>query len=150
AEKALRKAVSLFEELGAQFPTRGEYRQWQGHHLWRLGTARAALSQTQEAERAYRQAAAVYEKLACDFPKEPVYQQELGFTYYDFLGPLLEKTKRTQEAEQAYRKAVAIHEKLVSETGNAEFAARLRGSYGRLVSLFKANGKPQDAEKVSR
>jgi hypothetical protein len=59
------------------------------------------------------------EKLAKDLPREPFHQQELGYTYFYFLGPLLEKTKRTQEAEQAYRKAIAVHEKLVTETGNA-------------------------------
>jgi hypothetical protein len=64
--------------------------------------------------------------LASDFPKESFNQQEHGFTYYVYLGPLLEKTKQPQEAEQAYRKAVAIHEKLVTESENAEYRTRLR------------------------
>src|SRR5262249_47022771 len=91
-----------------------------------------------------------FEKLASRFPNEPFHQQELGFTYYDFIGPLLEKTKRTQEAEQAYRKAVAVHEKLVTETWNAAYAARLRASYDRLVALLKVCGRTRDVEKLRR
>jgi eukaryotic-like serine/threonine-protein kinase len=150
AEKALTEAVSVFEKLGVEFPTRAEYRSWQGGHLWQLGATRSALQRTPEAEKAYRQAAAVYEKLASDFPKEPFYQQELGFTYYSFLGPLLEKAKRTGEAEETYRKAVDVHEKLVTKMWNAEYAARLRANYDQLSALLKANGRAEEEKKVRR
>jgi tetratricopeptide (TPR) repeat protein len=121
-----------------------------GHMLWQFGSALSAAGRHDEAKKAYRQAAAVFEKLASDFPKEAFHQQELGFTYYVFLGPLLEKTKQPQEAEQAYRKAVAVHEKLVIETGNAKYRTRLNACYDLLASVLKANGKTQDAEKVRR
>jgi tetratricopeptide (TPR) repeat protein len=121
-----------------------------GHILWQYGSALSAAGRHDEAEKAYRQAAAVFEKLASDFPKEAFHQQELGYTYYVFLGPLLEKTKQPQEAEQAYRKAVAVHEKLVTEMRNAQYRTRLNTCYDLLVSLLKANGKTQDAEKVRR
>ncbi len=150
AEQALSKAVSLFEKLGADFPNTAAYRNWQGAYLWQLAAARAARAQPEEAEKTYRQVAAVFEKLAGEFPKEPSYQQELGFTYYDHLGPLLEKAKRMEEAEQAYRKAIVVHEKLVTETRIAAYAERLNVCYDRLASVLKANGKIQDAEKVRR
>jgi tetratricopeptide (TPR) repeat protein len=142
-EKVLSKAVRLFEELGADFPKHAEYRSWQGSHLWQLGAAQAARSQMQDAEKAYRQAHAVFEKLVRDFPNERFYQQELGFTCYVFLGPLLEKAQRPQEAEEVYRKAVAVHEKLVTEKWNAEYATRLRASYEKLTALLKASGKTE-------
>jgi serine/threonine protein kinase len=150
AAKALTKAVSVFEKLGADYPARGEYRQWQGHQLWQLAAVHSALSQPEEEEKAYRRAADVFEKLASDFPKETFYPQELGYTYYFFLGPLLEKAKRPQEADQAYRKAVAIQEKLVSQTRTADHAWRLRTAYDRLASSLAANGKTQDAVTVHR
>jgi tetratricopeptide (TPR) repeat protein len=150
AEKAQVQAVDLFEKLAADFPERGEYRQLQGHRLWRLGAIRAARSQLQEAEKAYRQAALVFEKLAGDFPKTPGFQQELGFTYYDFLGSLLTRANRSEDAQQAYRKAVAVHERLVTEFPNADYMQRLSLCYELLAESMKANGRSQDAQTVGR
>jgi len=144
------KAIAAYSKAIALDPKQANSSNQLGHILWQYGSALSAAGRHDEAEKAYRQAAAVFEKLASDFPEAAFYQQELGYTYYVFLGPLLEKTKQPQEAEQAYRKAVTVHEKLLTETGTLEYAARLSTSYELLVSLLKANGKAQDAERVRR
>jgi tetratricopeptide (TPR) repeat protein len=121
-----------------------------GYTLWQYGNSLSAAGRNTDAENIYRRAAAVFESLTGDSPTHPYYLQEVGHSYKDFLGPLLERIKRPDEAEQVYRKAVTVHQKLVVEFWSAEYADSLRNSNDRLAALLSATGRAEDADKVRR
>jgi eukaryotic-like serine/threonine-protein kinase len=115
AEADFRKAVELYDELAARFPSVPEY------------PARAALNRSNEAccmvtdgrlveaESVFRQVLGFWERMSAGDPSIGKYRSKIALTLGN-LGEVLEKTSRKPEAEQALRRAADLRSVLTQET----------------------------------
>ena len=107
AEEQYRKALTIQEQLAADFPAVPEYRLDLARSHNNLGILLAGLGKRPEAEQQYRKALTIQEQLTADFPAVPAYRHELATSHNNLGIPLAGLGKRT-EAEQQFHKALTI------------------------------------------
>jgi tetratricopeptide (TPR) repeat protein/tRNA A-37 threonylcarbamoyl transferase component Bud32 len=84
AEKLLRQALAIFEELTAESPTDHAFRAELAQSHNNLGFMLQGLKKWTEAEEQYRKALAIREKLVVEFPAVPNFRQGIVSTLYNF------------------------------------------------------------------
>jgi len=115
SENAYRRAVTLGQQLAADFPNQPQFRLELALSHSGLGVLlHRANRRPMEAESAYVEALSILRKLAADFPTERGYRQGLAGAQHN-LGNLLFETGRLAEAESAQAEAMAIRKQLVAE-----------------------------------
>jgi serine/threonine protein kinase len=149
-ENAYRRAVSLFQQLAADFPTRPEFRQELASSHNTLGNLLHATGRLKEAESAYIEALAILKHLAADFPTRPEFRQALAGIHNN-LGNLLHATGRLTEAESAQAEALAIRKQLAADFPTAPILSRaLAMSHNSLGWLFQDTKRLEKAESAFR
>jgi tetratricopeptide (TPR) repeat protein len=81
AEQDYDRALSIFKQLAADFPTRQEFRQDLARDHNNRGGLLHATGRLKQAEQDYDQALSLYQQLAADFPNQPDLQNSLAGTY---------------------------------------------------------------------
>jgi len=150
SENAYRRAVPLFQQLAADFPTRPEFRQELATSLNVLGVLLLATDRLTEAESAYIEGLAILKQLAADFPNRPEFRQALAGLHQN-LGNLLHVTRRLTEAESAQAEALAIRKQLAADFPAAPILRRaLALSHNSLGWLFQDTKRLEKAESAFR
>src|SRR6266540_4341750 len=150
SENAHRRAVPLFQQLAADFPTRPEFRQELATSLNVLGVLLLATDRLTEAESAYIEGLAILKQLAADFPNRPEFRQALAGLHQN-LGNLLHVTRRLTEAESAQAEALAIRKQLAADFPAAPILRRaLALSHNSLGWLFQDTKRLEKAESAFR
>jgi serine/threonine protein kinase len=151
SENAYRRAVSLFQQLAADFPTRPEFRQELASSHNTLGALLLrATARLTEAESAYVEALAILKQLAVEFPNRPEFRQALAGIHNN-LGNLLHVTGRLAEAESAHAEALAIRKQLAAEFPTDPILRRaLAMSHNSLGWLFQDTRRLEKAESAFR
>src|SRR5207248_4800607 len=93
AERDLREALRLVQQLADDFPALPDYRNQLAHLHFSLASLLSDSKRLSEAEPNLRRARALFQKLATDFPTAAVYRSNLAETQR-YLGHLLEQTQR--------------------------------------------------------
>jgi serine/threonine protein kinase len=147
AEKVFDQALSIYQRLAADFPTRPEYRQYLAKSHNSRGYLRSVTGRLQEAEQDYDQALSIHKRLAADFPSRPDFRQDLAGSHGN-RGNLLRATGRLKEAEQDYGQALSIHKRLAADfPSRPEFRQELAKSHNNRGNLLIVTGRPGEAEK---
>jgi serine/threonine protein kinase len=150
SENAYRRAVSLFQQLAADFPTRPEFRQELALSHNTLGTLLRVTGRLTEAESAYIEGLAILKQLAADFPNRPEFRQALA-GFHQNLGNLLHVTRRLAEAESAQAEALAIRKQLAADFPTDSILRRaLAMSHNCLGWLFQDTKRLEKAESAFR
>ena len=150
SENAYRRAVSLFQQLAADFPTRPEFRQELATSLNLLGVLLLATGRLTEAESAKIEGLAILKQLAADFPNRPEFRQALA-GFHQNLGHLLHVTGRLTEAESAQAEALAIRKQLAADFPADPILRRaLAMSHNSLGWLFQDTKRLEKAESAYR
>jgi serine/threonine protein kinase len=150
SENAYRRAVSLFQQLAAEFPTRPEFRQELASSQNTLGVLLRATGRLTEAESVYIEGLAILKQLAADFPNRPEFRQALA-GFHNNLGTLLHTTGRLTEAESAQAEALAIRKQLSADFPTAPILRRaLAMSHNNLGWLFQDTKRLEKAESAFR
>jgi eukaryotic-like serine/threonine-protein kinase len=150
SENAYRRAVSLFQQLAADFPTRPEFRQELASSHNVLGVLLLATGRLTEAESAYIEGLAILKQLAADFPNRPEFRQALA-GFHQNLGNLLHVARRLAEAESAQAEALAIRKQLAADFPAAPILRRaLALSHNSLGWLFQDTKRLEKAESAFR
>src|SRR5688572_11315062 len=150
SENAYRRAVSLFQQLAADLPTRPEFRQELASSHNVLGVLLLATGQLTEAESAYIEGLAILKQLAADFPNRPEFRQALAGFHHN-LGNLLHVTRRLAEAESAQAEALAIRKQLAADFPTDPILRRaLAMSHNCLGWLFQDTKRLEKAEPAYR
>jgi tetratricopeptide (TPR) repeat protein len=150
SENAYRRAVSLFQQLAADFPTRPEFRQELASSHNVLGVLLLATGRPKEAESAYIEGLAILKQLAADFPNRPEFRQALA-GFHQNLGNLLHVTRRLAEAESAQAEALAIRKQLAADFPTDPILRRaLALSHNSLGWLFQDTKRLEKAESAYR
>ena len=150
SENAYRRAVPLFQQLAADFPTRPEFRQELASSLNLLGVLLLATGRLTEAESAKIEGLAILKQLAADFPNRPEFRQALA-GFHQNLGHLLHVTGRLTEAESAQAEALAIRKQLAADFPADPILRRaLAMSHNSLGWLFQDTKRLEKAESAYR
>jgi tetratricopeptide (TPR) repeat protein len=150
AEQALRKALSLYQELAAEFPAVPKYLEWQVNIYQLLGSLYRGADRSAEAEQVFGQALAILTKL----PVVPHQTAELARRQALInveLGRLFAVSRRAQHAEDAFRRALPVleefHARFPEKVGHQVPLASLYSYLGELLFLRR---RPQEAEGYHR
>lgn len=157
AEKAYRKAITVSEELTAEFPAHPS-NYW--HHYIdshkRLDSLLRKAGRPREGEQASLRAVSQLEKLARKFPAEPNYRHELG-GIYNWLGLERADAGKLPEAGQAHREAVRIYEELTQAAASIgrrqdtkSHRQELAWTYMKLASVLKTDKRLEEAVDAYR
>jgi eukaryotic-like serine/threonine-protein kinase len=149
-ENAYRRAVSLFQQLAADFPTRPEFRQDLAWSHNALGVLLLATGRLRESESARVEGLAILKQLAADFPNRPEFRQALA-GFHQNLGNLLHVARRLAEAESAQAEALAIRKQLAADFPTDPMLRRaLALSHNSLGWLFQDTKRLEKAESAYR
>jgi serine/threonine protein kinase len=147
-EVAYRRALALYQQLGAELRAQPEFRQEQAATHNNLGILLESTGQLLEAESAYAEALVIQKELAANFPTRPEYRRVLAGSHNN-LAVLLSDTGRLREGELAYGDALAIRKQLAADfPSRPEFRQELAVSHTNLGNLFQITGRLLDAEKA--
>jgi serine/threonine protein kinase len=146
AESSYRKALSLYEQLATDFPSRPEL----GHEFAmchaRLGNLFYGTGRLKDAELAFQVALAIQKRLVADFPSRPEFRQGLAVSLSS-LGLSLRDTGRLTQAESAYVDAISNQRQLVADfPSRPEFRLELAETLNNLGILLELVGRLKDAE----
>jgi serine/threonine protein kinase len=146
SENAYRRAVALFKQLAADFPTRPEFQQELASSHNALGVLLLATGRSPEAELAYADALAIWKPLAANFPTRAEFRQALAGIYNN-QGNVLGDTGRLAEAELAHVQALAIRKQLATDFPTRPIIRRaLAMSHNNLGWLFQSTERLEKAE----
>jgi tetratricopeptide (TPR) repeat protein len=149
AEKAHQLAITLCEQLEAEFPKRTTFRGelFRAHHF--QGQVRAEARRFQEAEKSYCQAIALYEQQA-DTLNSSWYRVMLPNVHFE-LAKVLHALDRLQEALDQYRLAIALSEKEVADFPRNPYCwYQLYDFSAKLARFLVQTGRPTEALEVCR
>jgi tetratricopeptide (TPR) repeat protein len=115
AEQDYGQALSIYQQLAADFPALREYRRQlaAGHN--NRGNLLHDMGRLREAEQDFDQAVSIFKQLAADCPAAPDYRQDLARGHNN-RGTVLRDTGRLEEAEQDYGQALGIQKKLAADS----------------------------------
>jgi serine/threonine protein kinase/tetratricopeptide (TPR) repeat protein len=146
AEQAFDQAVSLQEQLTADFPARPEFRQDLVQSHFHRGYLLFLSRRLKEAERDFNQALSLQKQLA-DFPSRPEFRNDLAHNLRA-LGVLMRNTGRQKEAEQDYDQALSILRQLVADfPARPEFRQELARCLANRALLLRETARLREAEK---
>jgi serine/threonine protein kinase len=147
AEQDYNQAVSLYQQLAADFPPRPEFRQELAKSHNNRGNLLRDTGRLREAEQDYDQALSIYGRLAADFPTRPEFRQNLAQSRNN-LGVLLRMTGRPREAGQDYDQALSIYQQLAADfPARPEFRQNLAQSHLNRGLLLSDTGRPEEARQ---
>jgi serine/threonine protein kinase len=142
AEEALQQAISLLEQLVAEFPSVANYRSALAGTYCCIATEFHNLRREIEAEKAYRQAVVLGERLVAECPDVPDYRRDLAQWYVGLAGVLDYQASvsnsgyqgnAVREVEQAYRQSLELYGKLPASLANTP---ECRQSYSNSLAWF--------------
>jgi serine/threonine-protein kinase len=140
-----KKAAARFEEVLAEDPGNGEWRNSLGlcYNSW--GLSQQEHGSMEEAARHFDRARAVLEPLADDRPDEEKFRGSLARVY--FTTALWNyRVGKIDEAADFYDKARALQERIVADNvGAADYESDLALTYLNLGNLHMENGRPEKA-----
>jgi tetratricopeptide (TPR) repeat protein len=141
------QAVSLYQQLAADFPSRPEFRYGLARSHRGRGILLRYTGRLREAEQDYGQALSLCEQLAADFPSNPEFRDELARNHNN-RGLLLRVRGRPKEAEKDYDQAVSLFTQLTADfPSRPEFRLELANSHNSRGILLHERGRPQEAER---
>jgi serine/threonine protein kinase/tetratricopeptide (TPR) repeat protein len=147
AEQDYGQAVSIYQQLAADFPARPEFRQGLAGSHNNRGTLLRNTGRPMEAEQDYDQALKIEKQLAADFPVRPEFRLELATSHYN-RATLLGARGRPKEAEQDFAQAVSIYQELAANfPARAEFRRALANVHNNRGNLLLETGRLQEAER---
>jgi serine/threonine protein kinase/Flp pilus assembly protein TadD len=150
ARSAYERAVTLLEQLVADFPSVPAYRSNLAQSHNNLGIMLRDLGKHTEAEAQLRQALVLQKQLATDFPSVPSYRHNLAH-HHGNLGALWSKLGKRAEAEAEYRQAHALRNQLAAEFPTVvDYRQNLASSHNNLGNLLQNLGKRVEAEAEYR
>jgi tetratricopeptide (TPR) repeat protein len=151
AEKALRDAGGICENVLAQVPDDGGFRDRLARSHFELAEVLRAENRVDEAVTYYRQADAAWRKLSDEYSKDFPYRIHVIETCTDQIGPFLVKNGRVSEAEEVDRTAVGLLARIpVNELVTEDRFNLTDTCYGTLVRLLKNGNEPQKATALIR
>jgi serine/threonine-protein kinase len=151
ARDAYRQALTLWDQLVAEFPGRADYRL----NLARGYASLAWVGGVNEKhgpkdEQLLGKAVALQEKLVKASPGQVEYRRDLGMSHF-CLGWILLETGRYRPAEEAMGRAIAIREKLAQEKpGMLIYRQELSMSLGNLGWVLMKTHRLGEARQVLR
>jgi tetratricopeptide (TPR) repeat protein len=147
AEKDYDQALSIYQQLAADFPSRADVRQNLASSHLKRGVLLSTTGRLREAETEYNQAPRIRKQLAADFPNRPEFRQDLA-SIHNNRGNLLYTTGRLREAEKDYDQALRIQKQLAADFPNRpEFRQHLAASLNNRGVLLRATGRLKEAEQ---
>jgi tetratricopeptide (TPR) repeat protein/tRNA A-37 threonylcarbamoyl transferase component Bud32 len=146
AEQDYDQAVSIREQLAADFPTRPEFRQTLADSHTNRGMVRSDTGRLKEAETDWNAALSILEELATDFPDRPEFRQKLAGSHLN-RGTLRRATGQLREAEEDFDKALSIQKQLAADfPSRPDFRQQLAGSHNSRGVVRRATGRLREAE----
>jgi len=150
-----RKAVTIREELAAEFPNNERYQRGLATAHQNLGATLRSSGKREEAGQHFRRAAEIREILVAKFPDEPEYLERLARTCISVANSARD-FGRFDESESQYKKALSIRETLLildpdSETyqeGLARSHWGLAYIYDRQLLYAEAEGHYREAIRI--
>ncbi len=150
SENAYRRAVTLGQQLAADFDGRPEYRLELALSHSALGGLLDVKGRPTEAEAAYIEARDILKKLAAEFPSRSDFRQGLAGIYGN-LGNLLLGAGRLPEAEAAQAEATSIRKQLALDSPEGRNIRRaLAMSHNNLGWLLQTTHRLEKAESAYR
>jgi serine/threonine protein kinase/tetratricopeptide (TPR) repeat protein len=147
AEQDYDQALSIYQQLAADVPSRPEFRQSLALSHNNRGTLLGATGRLKQAEKDFDQALSIQKQLAADFPSRPESRQDLARSHHN-RGTLLRATDRLPEAEQDFDQALSIHKQLVADfPSRPDFRQYLARSHDSRGTLLRATGRLPEAEQ---
>jgi tetratricopeptide (TPR) repeat protein len=148
AEEDYGHALSVQEQLAADFPTRPDFR----HELANGHNSRGSLlsdtGRFKEAEEDFDQALSIYKQLAADFPSRPEFRRLLASSHFN-RGTLLCTIGRVQEAEKDFDQALTILKQLAADFPiQPDLRGELAGTYVNLAILHQKQGDWATAKRL--
>jgi serine/threonine-protein kinase len=142
AEKALRQAITLLNDLFRQADTPGHRQHLARGHL-NLGTVLRAASRFPEAQKSYNRAIALLKGLQ-RFREVPDYRHELG-TSYNNLGNVLGDVGRYSDAQAAHLAALKLFRELAADFPRVPvYQEELANTYNSLgLNLISTPASPE-------
>jgi serine/threonine protein kinase/tetratricopeptide (TPR) repeat protein len=145
AEQDYGQAVSIYQQLAADFPARPEFRQGLAESHNNRGNLLRNTGRPMEARQDYGQALSICQQLAADFPNQPEFRLELATSYYN--RGTMGATGRPKEAELDFAHAVSIYQELAANfPARAEFRQALANCHNNRGNLLLETGRLQEAE----
>jgi serine/threonine protein kinase/Flp pilus assembly protein TadD len=150
AEGAYKEAISVLEQVSADFPAEPSYRHELAVVYNNWGILLFQNGRSGEAEKAWQKTLSLREKLMSESPDEPSYQSTLGGTLHN-LGNVRYHAGQVPEAIRLYEEAIR-HQRaaLKSQPEKAEYRVFLGNHYGNLADCLKELGKRTEAEDSYR
>ncbi len=146
AEANYRTALTIIDQLVAEFPTNRQYRSELAQTEAYLGSVLMDRNQFPESEEHLLAALKIQEKLVAEFTTVPEYLVEFA-KFYGNLGNLKVRSGKRVDAETHFRQALAIQEKLVAEAASENNVANLAQSHNNLGLLLSELAKMAEAEE---
>jgi tetratricopeptide (TPR) repeat protein len=148
AERNIRKALVLAEQLAEEFPAEAAYERERANCYRSLGYSLSGAGRRVEAEAVLRQAIALREKLVRAHPEVADYLVDWASTL-DALGVHLGTTGRIDEAAPFFQQAVTLMERLAAENhAGLECRPRLAGFLYNLGFYLVLTQRLEEAAKV--
>jgi serine/threonine protein kinase len=146
AEKDYDQALSLYQQLAADFPSR-EFRQGMAaSHFSRANLLRGT-GRLREAEKEYDHALSLYRPVVAEFPSRPELRQALASSHLG-RGLVLLHTGRFKEAEQTYDEALRMQRQLAADfPARPQFRQALAKSHTNRGNLLRDTGRLKEAER---
>jgi tetratricopeptide (TPR) repeat protein/tRNA A-37 threonylcarbamoyl transferase component Bud32 len=146
-EKDYDEALTIYEQLAADFPTRLAFRRElaashnsRGHLLRETG-------RLTEAEKDFDQALNIRKRLAAEFPLRPEFREDRAGSH-NSRGILLREMGRLTEAEKDYDEALSLYKQLVADfPSRPAFRQDLAGAHNNRGNLLRETGRLEEAEK---
>jgi serine/threonine protein kinase len=150
AERDLRQALTLREQLAARFPRDYEHRYQLAAAYRSLTHLLLSTGRLDDAERAVKKALEILEQLAKDGPAIPNFQRDVAVGYEN-LASLLDRRGQAGPADQALSRAIALVEKLVHDYPEIpEFQHLLAVLLNNHGPYLIQSGRTSEAEGVYR
>ncbi len=147
AEKDYNQALSLYQQLSADFPTRPDFRRELARSHLNRGLLLRDTGRLPRAEKDYEQALGIQKQLVADFPPRPEFRLDLAKSYLN-RGNLLSATGRLPQAEKDYEQALGIQKQLASDfPTRPEFRQHLALVHNNRGLLLRDTGRLKEAVK---
>jgi tetratricopeptide (TPR) repeat protein len=150
AEQDYDQALSLYQHLAADFPSRTGFRQGLADCRSNRGQLLYNTGRFQDAKQDIDQALSIRKQLAADFPARPEFRDALASSYNSW-GVLLRESGSLQEVEQYLDQALTIQNQLAADfPSSPEFRHELakihnnRGNFLRVLRRLKDAGRDYD------
>jgi tetratricopeptide (TPR) repeat protein len=147
AEKDFDQALSIYNQLVAEFPAGPDFRQLLARTHNNRGNLLSDTGRIQKAEQDYDQAVRIYQQLVADFPSQTEHRQLLASSHHN-RGILLRTTGRLAEAEKDFDQALSIQKQLAAAfPSRPEFRQELARSHQSRGVLMRDMGRLAETEK---